>query len=99
MTKLTKLTVIGRGRNHVETEVGGQTMMMSISKGKYYALDATAQRIWQLIEEPRPIGEVVRELVSEYDVTPQQCESDVTRFAGELMDNGLVVEITDGTWN
>ncbi|MBF0507627.1 MAG: PqqD family protein [Deltaproteobacteria bacterium] len=31
-------------------EMAGETVMMSIEKGEYYALDPVAGRIWRLIE-------------------------------------------------
>ena len=95
MSELNPKTVITRGSSHVETKVAGQTMMMDIGQGKYYALEATAQRIWELIEQPRAIGEVVDSLTSEYDVTHETCTAEVLHFAGELMANGLAVEVAD----
>lgn len=97
MAELTRQTVIGRGTDHVETVVGDQTMMMSIRQGKYYALESTAQRIWQMIETPAAIGDVVDRLLAEYDVAPADCDADVKKFAAELLEQGLVVEISDGS--
>ena len=85
-------TIIMRGSEHVEAEMGGQTVMMSIARGKYYALEGTAQRIWELVSEPISVAEVVDRLVEEYDVDRDRCAAEVTTFVGELMENGLVVE-------
>lgn len=84
-------TVIGRGTEHVETRVGEQVMMMSIAQGKYYALEASAQRIWDLIETPRTLGALVDELVAEYDVARETCAREVRAFVADLLANGLVV--------
>ncbi|MFK7945345.1 MAG: PqqD family peptide modification chaperone, partial [Paracoccaceae bacterium] len=72
------------------------TMMMSISAGKYFALAETGQRIWELLEEPRSIKDIVGVLVAEYDVTEEACLAQVTRFAEDLCENGLVSESSDG---
>jgi hypothetical protein len=72
-------------------------MMMSIAQGKYYALENTAQRIWQMIDPPTAIGDVVDRLMAEYDVEPAACEADVRKFATELLEHGLIVEITGGS--
>ena len=96
MTELTETSVIARGTDFVATRVGNQTMMMSISAGKYFAVAETGQRIWELLNEPRSLGEIVDLLVSEYDVTRSTCLAQVTAFAQDLHANGLVTEIRDG---
>ncbi|MEM0991091.1 MAG: PqqD family peptide modification chaperone [Pseudomonadota bacterium] len=83
--------VIGRNPDIVETRVGDQTMMMSVSQGKYFALEKTGQRIWELIEQPRAIQDIVGELVQEYDVSDEDCLRDVSTFAGQLVDDGVAV--------
>lgn len=83
-------TVIVRGSEHVEAEMAGQTVMMSISQGKYYALEGTARRIWELVAEPTPVSAVVDRLVAEYEVDRAQCAEEVTAFVHELMANGLL---------
>ncbi len=85
-------TVIMRGSEHVEAEMAGQTVMMSISQGKYYALEGTARRIWELLAEPASVGEIVERLTAEYEVDREQCAAEVTHFVRELIENGLVEE-------
>lgn len=96
MAKLTEASVIARGSDFVATQVGNQTMMMSISAGKYFAVAETAQRIWELIEAPRSIEDIVSVLRSEYDVPAETCRDQVMRFAEDLHENGLVTEVQDG---
>ena len=85
-------TVVVRGAEHVEAPLGGQTVMMSIARGKYFALDGTGQRIWELISEPMRVGEIVDRLTEEYDVDREQCTAEVKSFVAELAENGLVEE-------
>lgn len=85
-------TVIMRGSEHVEAEMAGQTVMMSISQGKYYALEGTARRIWELLAEPASVGEIVERLMAEYEVDREQCTREVTGFVRELIENGLLEE-------
>ncbi|MEL6999358.1 MAG: PqqD family peptide modification chaperone [Pseudomonadota bacterium] len=92
MPKLTLDTVVGRGTEHVETRVGTQTMMMSVDQGKYYSIDASANRVWELLEHPKAVRAVIDELLHEYDIDRETCQAQVLSFVGELLDNGLVVE-------
>jgi hypothetical protein len=92
MTKIGLDTVVERGSEHVETEMVGQTVMMSITRGKYFALDGTGQRIWECLAEPVSIGQIVEQLLDQYEVGREQCETEVIAFLGETMKNGLTVE-------
>lgn len=92
MKELSLQTVVVRGTEHVETRVGDQTLMMSVAHGKYFSVDATAGRIWDMIEQPVALNDVVATLVREYDVSPDDCEAQVKSFVGELISNGLALE-------
>lgn len=92
MTKIGLETIVARGSEHVETEMVGQTVMMSIARGKYFALDGTGQRIWECLIEPVSIGQIVERLLDQYEVDREQCEAEVIFFLGETMENGLTVE-------
>jgi hypothetical protein len=72
--------------------MAGQTVMMSIPRGKYFAIDGTGQRIWECLAEPASIGEIVDRLVQEYDVERDQCETEVIAFVGDLIESGLTEE-------
>ena len=95
MTTLPSETMLAQGTDHVETAIGDQVMMMHIENGKYYALEGTARRIWELLEEPRTLDDVVAELVGEYEIDSRACRADVSVFVRDLMENGLVVEHAD----
>jgi len=92
MTKIGLETIVARGAEHVETQMAGQTVMMSIPRGKYFALDGTGQRIWECLDEPVSIGHIVDRLVSEYEIDRDRCAAEVIAFIGELIESGLSVE-------
>lgn len=85
-------TVLARGRDHVEAEMAGQTVMMSVARGNYYALEGSARRIWELLAEPRRAGEIVEILVSEYDVDRETCARETMAFLTTLLAEGLLRE-------
>ena len=65
---------------------------MSIKRGRYYAVGSVAERIWQILETPVSPREIAGRLLEEYDIAPEQCESEVGAFLNELIEEGLVVE-------
>lgn len=84
--------MLTRGSDHVETFQNGQTLAMSLQHGKYFALRGTAQRIWELLETPQSSADLAETLSAEYDVTPDQCLSDLVPFIEQLEAFGLIAE-------
>ena len=74
----------------METKFAGQILMMSLDQGRYYALEAIAKRIWDLLEVPTALGEVVDRLLGEFEVDRARCEAEVLAFAKQLLDNRLI---------
>jgi hypothetical protein len=75
---------------------GGEVAILNLKRGTYYGLDAVGARIWDLIQEPRTIGEIRDALVNEYEVQRDRCESDLITLLQRLTDEGLV-EVRDET--
>ncbi len=70
-----------------------EAVMMSIAAGRYYGLNAVGVRIWELLESPRDVAEICRQLVEEFEVDQPTCEAEVLRFVDELLDNGIVHDV------
>ncbi|MGH6845870.1 MAG: PqqD family peptide modification chaperone [Methylocella sp.] len=67
-----------------------EAVMMSVTAGRYYGLNAVALRIWELLERPATIGWLCARLCEEFEVDAQTCEAEVLKFVNELIDNGIV---------
>ncbi len=87
---LHKNTVVVRAEGMVATDMDGQWVMMSVENGKYYSLDPVGSRIWDLIERPFAIKDIVCVLLSEYKVAEKQCRTDVALFLNDMIERGLV---------
>lgn len=81
-----------QGRDHVATSIGAETAVMSIKRGRYYAVGAVAERIWQMLETPMSPREITDRLTAEYDIAPERCAREVGSFLDDLIEEGLVVE-------
>jgi hypothetical protein len=82
-------------RDQVSSDLGGEIAILDLKGETYYGLDAVGARIWSLIQEPRTVEEVRDILVSEYEVDPDRCKSDLTALLQRLADEGLI-EVRDG---
>jgi hypothetical protein len=85
-------TKLRQGQDHVATSIGDETAVMSIKRGRYYAVGSVAERIWLMLEAPVSPREIAECLLEEYDITPEQCAREIDVFLNELIEEGLVVE-------
>ena len=79
-----RTTVVSRQPDLLEANVGDDVVLLSVEQGKYYALDPIAAAVWERLSEPATIDELCTSLEVQYDVTPEQCETDVMAFLAEL---------------
>jgi hypothetical protein len=68
----------------------GELVMLSVGAGRYYGLNSVGARIWELLETPMTVAQICDRLCEEYKVEAQECETEVLRFANELVYNGIV---------
>lgn len=91
MNKITLETTVVRMDDLLTTDLDDETILMSIEQGAYYGMEQTARRVWELVEQPRMVADLCRQLAEEYSVEPAVCERDVIDFLEELLKENLVV--------
>ena len=74
----------------LQSEIDGETIMMSIDNGKYYGLNTVASRIWEIIKDEPLFSEIIEKLTIEYDIEKQQCETETKEFIDKLIENKLI---------
>lgn len=70
--------------NIVTRTIGEETILVPINQTgvsvqKIYSLNDTAKSVWEAIQEPKDINEIVQELISRYQV------DDVTLMSNEVI--------------
>ncbi|MEZ4614190.1 MAG: PqqD family protein [Caldilineaceae bacterium] len=68
----------------------GDAVLMHIETAKYFTLNSTGVRIWQLFEQTPSIQQVIDRVLDEYEVTPEQAQSSVLTLAQHFIDAELV---------
>lgn len=66
------------------------TVLLDAERGVYYGLEGPARQIWDKLNQETTLHDICQALGEEYDVEPEQCESDTRDFIVELIENGLV---------
>ena len=91
---LTDSTIWQRNQGFVSAPVGEGTVILHLESGRYYSFDDSALVIWELLEVPQSLSELVDRLTGTYDVRPEACESDTIKFLSELAAKGLIHAVT-----
>jgi hypothetical protein len=87
---LTPQTLIRQKPDLLTNALDQDLVLMRLDANRYFGMDPLSRRVWELFAEPRSIHSACQQLCAEFDVTPEQCEQDVTAFMGQLIDAQLV---------
>ena len=87
---ITLETVLERSEDVVGAPIGERLAMMDVDRGAYFVLDDVAAFIWERLEKPTAVGELLAALEEAFDVTPDRCAADVLPFLGRVEERGLV---------
>lgn len=83
-------TRVAASEKMLSSDLGDEVVMMCIEKGKYYSLQGPSGRIWQLLETPKTLGEINSTLLEEYEVAPEECESQLLSLVSQMRDQEIV---------
>ena len=84
-----------RSRSVVSRVIAGETLIVPV-RGKVgdlasiYSFNGTGSLIWQLLESPKALTDLISTVELDYEVGQEQAQGDVTRFVNEMLSVGLV---------
>jgi hypothetical protein len=88
-------SIVVATNDQVSSDLGGETVLLSMQSAMYYGLDEVGTRIWELVREPIRVSEICDAIEREYDVERERCETDVLGLLRELATKGLI-EVSGG---
>lgn len=72
------------------SQLGDESVILSLNDGMYYGLDAIGTRIWGKLATPRKLGDICKEIERDYDVGVEECHEAVLALVRELAARDLV---------
>jgi hypothetical protein len=87
---LTLNSIIQRDSEVLVAEAAQDLIMVNIASGYYYGLSDVARKIWDAIERPKKVSNLIDELTASYDVSSSSCEEQTLSFLKTLLDEGLL---------
>lgn len=66
------------------TELDGEKVMIDFSTGKYFLLKGAANEIWDYIQAPIVVLDILQRLMKVYDVPEETCRDSIFSFLSQL---------------
>lgn len=82
--------IISKNLEIDDTDLDGEKVMMNLDKGQYFMMNEVGSRVWDIIEEPTKVNEIINILTNEYDVDSKTCKDNVVDFLGRLNNADLI---------
>jgi coenzyme PQQ synthesis protein D (PqqD) len=87
--------VVCASPGQVSRDLGGEAVVLQLTSGRYYALDPVGARIWNLLQQPISVQQLLDTILAEYEVDPAQCQSDILALLKDLAAERLI-NLRDG---
>jgi hypothetical protein len=87
---LTLESIVQRDADIMSAEADQDIVMVSITNGSYYGVSDVAREIWEAIECPRRVSELISDLSETYDVDRSICEKQTLSFLETLLSEHLL---------
>jgi len=88
--EITPDTILQRKADMLFNAIDGEVVMLSIENSEYYGMDKVGSRIWELLEQPLSLNDLVKKLMEEYEVSEEQCALDTLEFLRTLTEKKLL---------
>jgi hypothetical protein len=92
---LTLNSIVQRNPEVIAAEADEDLIMVSIVSGSYYGISDVAREIWDAIEHPKRVSDLIDDLNVSYHIDPSSCEDQTLSFLEALLDEGLL-QVKDG---
>lgn len=88
--KLTLDSTIMVAQDVVSCDLVEEAAILNLKDGVYYGLNPVGARIWNLIQKPVKVSDILEVLLEEYDVEKEVCQNDLMELLNQLLDKELV---------
>ena len=88
-------SIVQRASDVIAAESGHDLVMVSVTKGLYYGISDVARGIWEAIEHPKKISDLIDDLTASYRIDRDTCALETISFLESLRAEDLL-QVRDG---
>ena len=82
--------IVQRDPDVIAAEADQDLVMVSIANGFYYGVSDVAREIWEAIEHPKKISDLIDDLTATYNIDRSKCEAGNFIISRRLADRASV---------
>ena len=87
--------IVQRDPDVMTAEAERDLVMVSIANGLYYGVSEVAREIWETIQQPKKVSDLINDLAGTYNIDRTTCEQETLSFLEDLRSEGLL-KVVDG---
>jgi hypothetical protein len=88
--KLALDSIVQRRSDLIAAEVDEDIVMVNVESGFYYGVANVAREIWDAIESPAKVSDLIDNLSATYDIDRSTCEEQTLSFLENLLAERLL---------
>ena len=77
-------------RHVLVRHLDGESVLLNLESERYFGLDATGTRMWELVTTEPSVGVAFEKLLTEFDVEPEPLRNHLNELLSGLVENGLL---------
>ena len=89
MSKISDDTIVSRHPDFIATDMDGDTVMMRLEQEDYYGISGAGSYIWDLLDKPIKLSDIVEKVCEEFEVDEPTCRADAIEFIEALLQMDL----------
>jgi hypothetical protein len=93
--ELNRNSIVQRDPEIIAAEADQDLVMVNIASGFYYGVSDVGRAIWEAIEQPKKVSDLIDDLTAAYNVDKSKCEEETLSFLGDLLTERLL-QVKDG---
>lgn len=90
MNELTLNSTVTIASEVVSCDLVDEAAILNMKDGVYYGLNPVGAKIWNLIQKPIQVSDILEVLIDEYDVEKDVCQTDLMELLEQLLEKELV---------
>jgi len=95
-TVISKNSIIVATKKHVSGDLAGsEAVILNLDDNIYYGLNEVGNEIWKQIQKPIEVTNILQSLIEDYDVSEDQCESEVLELLNQMANKGLIEAVNE----
>jgi hypothetical protein len=79
-----------RSDKAIFSEVGDDIVALHVERGNCYGMEKVTAAVWELLDAPQTLDEIVGTLVERYDVGADQCRAEIAELLQTMSAEGLI---------